>query len=81
LPGRRNKAISECDWPVYDFANKIQTGWGNVTRKISSLLFTAMLALCAANQARSEDAYPNRVIRFIVGFAAGGGNDLFARRW
>ena len=24
-------------------------------------------------------AYPNRVIRFIVGFAAGGGNDIFAR--
>ena len=32
-----------------------------------------------AGAARAQDAYPNRVIRFIVGFAAGGGNDLFAR--
>jgi tripartite-type tricarboxylate transporter receptor subunit TctC len=50
-----------------------------MTRKITSLLFTAMLVLCAMGQARAEDPYPNRVIRFIVGFAAGGGNDLFAR--
>ena len=50
-----------------------------MTRKITSFLFAAMLVLCAAGQARAEDAYPNRVIRFIVGFAAGGGNDLFAR--
>jgi tripartite-type tricarboxylate transporter receptor subunit TctC len=50
-----------------------------MTRKITSFLFTAILVLCAANQARAQDAYPNRVIRFIVGFAAGGGNDLFAR--
>jgi len=39
----------------------------------------ATLVLAAAGAARAEDAYPNRVIRFIVGFAAGGGNDLFAR--
>jgi tripartite-type tricarboxylate transporter receptor subunit TctC len=37
------------------------------------------LVLTAAGAARAEDAYPNRVIHFIVGFAAGGGNDLFAR--
>jgi tripartite-type tricarboxylate transporter receptor subunit TctC len=37
------------------------------------------LVLAAAGEARAQDAYPNRVIRFIVGFAAGGGNDLFAR--
>jgi tripartite-type tricarboxylate transporter receptor subunit TctC len=40
---------------------------------------TVMLVLAAAGEARAQDAYPNRVIRFIVGFAAGGGNDLFAR--
>jgi tripartite-type tricarboxylate transporter receptor subunit TctC len=39
--------------------------------------FTAMLALTAA-QAYADD-YPSRPIRVIVGFAAGGGNDLFAR--
>lgn len=45
-----------------------------------SLLACALLAVaglpCAA--ARADD-YPNRVIHVIVGFAAGGGNDLFAR--
>ncbi len=39
----------------------------------------AALVLTAAGAARAQDAYPDRVIRFIVGFAAGGGNDLFAR--
>lgn len=37
------------------------------------------LVLAVSGAARAQDAYPNRVIRFIVGFAAGGGNDLFAR--
>ncbi|HEY1472747.1 MAG TPA: tripartite tricarboxylate transporter substrate-binding protein [Pseudolabrys sp.] len=39
----------------------------------------AVLLLAAAGEARAQDSYPNRVIRFIVGFAAGGGNDIFAR--
>lgn len=39
----------------------------------------AALLVVSAGHARAEDAYPSRVIRFIVGFAAGGGNDLFAR--
>jgi tripartite-type tricarboxylate transporter receptor subunit TctC len=38
----------------------------------------AILAGVAPARAQS-DAYPNKVIHFIVGFAAGGGNDLFAR--
>lgn len=37
------------------------------------------LVLTAAGEARAQDTYPNRVIRFVVGFAAGGGNDIFAR--
>jgi tripartite-type tricarboxylate transporter receptor subunit TctC len=37
------------------------------------------LVLAATGEARSQDAYPNRGIRFVVGFAAGGGNDIFAR--
>jgi tripartite-type tricarboxylate transporter receptor subunit TctC len=37
------------------------------------------LILAAAGKARAQDTYPNRVIRFVVGFAAGGGNDIFAR--
>ena len=39
--------------------------------------FAAVLATIAA-PARADD-YPSRPIRVIVGFAAGGGNDLFAR--
>jgi tripartite-type tricarboxylate transporter receptor subunit TctC len=37
----------------------------------------ALLAAAGAAQAQSD--YPSRPIRFIVGFGAGGGNDLFAR--
>ena len=40
------------------------------------------LALCAALSASPVSAqgdYPGKVIRMIVGFAAGGGNDIFAR--
>ena len=37
------------------------------------------LVLAAAGEARAQTDYPNRVIRVIVGFAAGGGNDIFAR--
>jgi len=37
------------------------------------------IVLAAAAEARAQDTYPNRVIRVIVGFAAGGGNDIFAR--
>jgi tripartite-type tricarboxylate transporter receptor subunit TctC len=40
---------------------------------LTALLFTA------ANGARAASDYPNRPIHFVVGFAAGGGNDLFAR--
>jgi tripartite-type tricarboxylate transporter receptor subunit TctC len=37
-----------------------------------------LLTLAAASAAHADD-YPSRVIHVIVGFAAGGGNDLFAR--
>ena len=39
----------------------------------------AVLVLATAGEACAQGAYPNRVIRFDVGFAAGGGNDIFAR--
>jgi tripartite-type tricarboxylate transporter receptor subunit TctC len=45
-------------------------------------LIAALLAAFAANAALAqEDAskYPSRTIRIIVGFAAGGGNDIIAR--
>jgi tripartite-type tricarboxylate transporter receptor subunit TctC len=48
------------------------------TRSLVACL-SMTLILAASGGARAEDTYPNRVIRFVVGFAAGGGNDLFAR--
>jgi tripartite-type tricarboxylate transporter receptor subunit TctC len=53
-------------------------------RDIVRLMGAASAAFAAASlrDARAQDDaknYPNRVIRLIVGFAAGGGNDIFAR--
>ena len=39
----------------------------------------AALLLCIAPLRAQTETYPNRVIHVIVGFGAGGGNDLFAR--
>ena len=47
-------------------------------RTILGCLLAALL-LPIAGEARAQADYPNRVIKFVVGFAAGGGNDLFAR--
>jgi tripartite-type tricarboxylate transporter receptor subunit TctC len=44
---------------------------------VTCLLTMAWLAFAGAAQAQTD--YPNKPIHFIVGFAAGGGNDLFAR--
>ena len=48
-------------------------------RGIIACMLTAGLVLLAAGEARAQADYPSRPIRFIVGFAAGGGNDIFAR--
>jgi tripartite-type tricarboxylate transporter receptor subunit TctC len=49
-------------------------------REIVRLMGAASAAFAAASlrNAHAQD-YPNRLIRLIVGFAAGGGNDVFAR--
>ena len=47
-------------------------------RILVACAMTAALALGAGN-ANAQTDYPNRAIHFIVGFAAGGGNDIFAR--
>lgn len=55
------------------------------SKSARALAATALLALmvaatCSAMaQSESPASYPSRVIRIIVGFAAGGGNDIFAR--
>ncbi len=57
----------------------------NLARISRTLCGAALLALMTAAalparaQSDSEKSYPNRVIHVIVGFAAGGGNDIFAR--
>ena len=49
-------------------------------RAILTAALAALAAVAAAPASAQGDAnYPNRPIRVIVGFAAGGGNDLFAR--
>ena len=45
------------------------------TRKLA----LAVPVMLAAAPAHAQNDYPNRPIRMIVGFAAGGGNDIFAR--
>lgn len=48
-------------------------------RSIFVCVLTVLAVIMAAAPAQAQSDYPSRPIRFIVGFAAGGGNDLFAR--
>jgi len=47
-------------------------------RRIIACTFIVWFVLFSG-ATRAQSDYPNHVIRFVVGFAAGGGNDLFAR--
>ncbi len=49
------------------------------TRKTIICALMASLAVFSTAPARAQSDFPNRPIHFLVGFAAGGGNDLFAR--
>jgi tripartite-type tricarboxylate transporter receptor subunit TctC len=49
-------------------------------RALARLGLAAALTAAAVSAGQAQDAnYPNKPLRVIVGFAAGGGNDLFAR--
>jgi tripartite-type tricarboxylate transporter receptor subunit TctC len=55
---------------------------GDAMKKMQNRLIcslTALLVTFVAGSACAQTDFPNRPIHFIVGFAAGGGNDLFAR--
>jgi tripartite-type tricarboxylate transporter receptor subunit TctC len=47
--------------------------------RLMAVSAAAFAPLCAARAQDDAKNYPSRVIRVIVGFAAGGGNDIFAR--
>jgi tripartite-type tricarboxylate transporter receptor subunit TctC len=42
-------------------------------------IYLAVAALCAASAALAQEAYPAKPIRVLVGYAAGGGNDIIVR--
>lgn len=48
-------------------------------KRSAPVCVAAILLLMGASLGTARAAFPDRPIRFIVGFAAGGGNDLFAR--
>ncbi len=48
-----------------------------MTRRL--FVFLALFAALATSPGYAQGDYPSKVIRMIVGFAAGGGNDIFAR--
>src|SRR5215475_11999274 len=52
---------------------------GNFSRRAGLCVLGVLLAVALSAQARAQSNYPTRPVRMIVGFAAGGGNDIFAR--
>ena len=53
--------------------------WDKVGRLAGVALCAFLAAPLTASAQDGAAGYPNKTIRFVVGFAAGGGNDIFAR--
>ena len=52
---------------------------GLIMRALIVSALAALMTFAEFAPARAQSDYPSRPIRLIVGFAAGGGNDIFAR--
>src|SRR5690242_3161516 len=50
-----------------------------MTATLRHILVCALALFALATPASAQGDYPNRVVKIVVGFAAGGGNDIFAR--
>jgi tripartite-type tricarboxylate transporter receptor subunit TctC len=50
-----------------------------VRNGIISLALSLLLILVALTPALAQEKYPNRPVKFVVSFAAGGSNDIIAR--
>ncbi|MBV9557691.1 MAG: tripartite tricarboxylate transporter substrate binding protein, partial [Pseudolabrys sp.] len=49
-------------------------------RTVACAIFACLLLIpLAVPVARAQSDYPNRPIHLVIGFAAGGGNDIFGR--
>jgi tripartite-type tricarboxylate transporter receptor subunit TctC len=49
------------------------------TRRAGLCVLGVLLGIVSSGPAAAQSDYPTRPVRMIVGFAAGGGNDIFAR--
>src|SRR6185295_19324538 len=49
------------------------------TGKLKAGIAGVVLAMLAGATALAQDAYPSKPVRIIVGYVAGGGNDIIAR--
>ena len=51
----------------------------NLSRRAGLCVLGALFAVALSAPSDAQSNYPTRPVRMIVGFAAGGGNDIFAR--
>src|SRR6266478_8187434 len=57
------------------------TAWHSKARAAGLMALALIVGLNGSARAQTDPAanYPNRTIKIVVGFAAGGGNDIIAR--